>query len=81
MVTPQTFSNRIALGVPQEKAITYVDTIDRDRAAFIDRYFELNWPEHHLSDAMFDTEKGDSYVAEMLSLCAQQVASRGKYGP
>ena len=66
----------ITAGTPQEKAIKDVDTIDRDRAAFIKRYLKLNWPEHHLYDAMFNTEMGDSYVAEMLAHCAQQVASQ-----
>lgn len=61
-------------GISREKAITEVDTIDGDRAAFIKRYLKLNWPEYHLYNAMFNTEMGDSYVAEMLAHCAQQVA-------
>jgi Cytidylate kinase-like family len=65
----------ITAGIPQEKAITDVDTIDRDRAAFVKRYFKLNWPEHHLYDAMFNTEMNCTYVYEMLARCAQQVAS------
>lgn len=56
----------IKAGTAQEKAITEVDTIDRDRAAFVRRYLKLNWPEYHLYDAMLNTERGDSYVAEML---------------
>jgi cytidylate kinase len=64
----------ITAGTPQGKAITEVDTIDRDRAAFVKRYLKLNWPEYHLYDAMFNTERGDSYVAEMLAHSAQQVA-------
>ncbi len=56
----------IKAGTAQEKAITEVDTVDRDRAAFVKRYLKLNWPEYHLYDAMFNTERGDSYVAEML---------------
>ena len=40
---------------------------------FIDAFGEfLGYPLH---DAMFNTERGDSYVAEMLAHCAQQVAS------
>jgi cytidylate kinase len=62
----------ITSGIPQEKAITDVDTIDRDRAAFVKKYLKLNWPERHLYNAMFNTEMGDSYVAEMLAYCAQQ---------
>ena len=52
-----------------------MDTIDRDRAAFVKRYLKLNWPEYQLYDAMFNTERGDLYVAEMLAHCAQQVGS------
>lgn len=66
----------ISAGVPQEKAITDVDTVDRNRAAFVKRYLKLNWPEHPLYDAMFNTEMGDSFVAEMLAHCIQQLARR-----
>jgi hypothetical protein len=62
----------ITAGISQEKAITDVDTIDRDRAAFVKRYLNLNWPERSLYDAMFNTETGDSFVAEMLAHCVQQ---------
>lgn len=66
----------IAGGTPQEKAITGVDTIDRDRAAFIKKYLKLSWPARHLYDAMLNTEMGDSYVAKMLAECALQGPSR-----
>jgi hypothetical protein len=66
----------ITTGIPQEKAIVDVDTIDSDRAAFVKKYLKLNWPERHLYNAMFNTEMGDSQVAEMLAHCARQVASR-----
>jgi cytidylate kinase len=65
----------ITAGTPQQKAIAEVDTIDRDRAAFVKRYLKLNWPEYHLYDGMFNTDRGDSYVAEMLAYCVQHVAS------
>jgi hypothetical protein len=66
----------IAGGTPQEKAIADVDTIDRDRAAFIKKYLKLSWPARHLYDAMLNTEMGDSYVAKMLAECALQAPSR-----
>jgi Cytidylate kinase-like family len=66
----------ITAGTPQEKAIMDVDTIDLDRAAFVKKYLKLNWPEHHLYDAMFNTETGDSFVAEMLAHCVQQITRR-----
>ena len=66
----------ITAGISQEQAITDVDTIDEDRAAFVKTYLKLNWPEIHLFDAMFNTERGDSFVAEMLVHCVQQAGRR-----
>jgi cytidylate kinase len=63
----------ITTGMPQDKAITDVDTIDNDRAAFVKRYLKLNWPEMHMFDAMLNTERGDAFVAETLAHCVQQV--------
>src|SRR5271170_565299 len=56
----------IAAGTPQEKAITEVDTIDADRAAFVKSYLKLDWPGYESYDAMFNTARGDTYVAQML---------------
>lgn len=66
----------ITAGITQEKAIMDVDTIDSDRAAFVKRYLKLDWPEHRLYNAMFNTEMGDSCVAEMIAHCAQRLASQ-----
>jgi cytidylate kinase len=66
----------ITAGISQEQAITDVDTIDKDRAAFIKRYLKLNWPERHLYDAMLNTDTGDSFVTDILAHCVQEVASR-----
>jgi cytidylate kinase len=71
----------ITSGIPQEKAITDVDTIDVDRAAFVKKFFRLNWPEIHLYDAMFNTETGDSFVAEMLAHCVQQLLAADEKHP
>jgi len=63
----------VCRGIPERDAIDQVDTTDRDRAAFVRRYLKLDWPERHLYDAMFSTERGESYVAEMLSHCVEQI--------
>jgi Cytidylate kinase-like family len=62
-------------GMPERDAIEQVDTTDRDRAAFVEKYLKLSWPDHHLYNAMFNTEMGESYVAEVLAHCAQEVPS------
>ena len=65
----------VCRGTPEREAIEQVDTIDRDRAAFVEKYLKLDWPSRQLYNAMFNTEMGDSYVAEMLAHCAQEVPS------
>ena len=62
-------------GLPERDAIEQVDTTDRDRAAFIKKYLNLNWPDHHLYHAMFNTELTESCVVEILTQCVQQVRS------
>ncbi len=64
----------ITAGTPQNKAITDVDTIDRDRADFVKTYLKLKWPDMHLYHAMLNTETGDAFVAETLAQCIRQVA-------
>jgi cytidylate kinase len=61
----------ITTGMPEDKAIADVDTIDIDRAAFVKKYLKLNWPERHLYQAMLNTEMGDSSVAQLLAYCAR----------
>jgi len=66
----------VCRGTPQRDAIEQVDTTDRDRAAFVKRYLKRDWPGHHLYNAMFSTEMGDSRVSEMLVCCTQQLTGR-----
>jgi CMP/dCMP kinase len=66
----------VCAGTPEPDAIEQVDTTDRDRAAFVKRCFKLNWPERQLYNAMFKTEMGDSYVAEILVHCVLQATGR-----
>jgi hypothetical protein len=67
-------------GVSQEKATMDVDTIDKDRAAFVKRYLKLNWPERHLYNVMFNTETGNSFVAEMLVRCVRTASLGDELG-
>jgi cytidylate kinase len=62
----------ISARTPEPDAIEQVDTIDRDRAEFVKKYLKLEWPDHHLFDAMFNTEMGESYVADILAHCARE---------
>jgi len=62
----------VCAGTPEREAIEQVDTTDRDRAAFVQTYFGLKWPERHLYHAMFSTEIGESRTAALLFECIQQ---------
>jgi hypothetical protein len=62
----------ISSGAAQDKAIEQVDTTDQARAAFVQQYFGLKWPQPQLYQAMFNTEMGDSCTASMLIGCVQQ---------
>lgn len=62
----------ISGGATEEKAIEQVDTTDQSRAAFVQQYFRLKWPEPHLYHAMFNTGMGDDCTATMLLQCVKQ---------
>ena len=62
----------ISGGATQDKAIEQIDTTDKARAAFVQQYLGLKWPEPHIYHAMFNTEMGESCTATMLVECVQQ---------
>jgi cytidylate kinase len=58
-------------GSKEEEAEVLVDTVDRERAAFIKNYFRADWPNHAMYHAMLNTAAGDDVVIKaMLSFLA-----------
>jgi cytidylate kinase len=49
-------------GMSQNEAEELVATVDHDRAAFIEKYFHMHWPNLPLYHAMFNTAMGDETV-------------------
>ena len=49
----------IGLGKTEQEANELVDTIDRDRAAFVKHYFQKEWPYRPLYHLMFNTSLGE----------------------
>jgi hypothetical protein len=43
-----------------------VDTVDRERAGFIDKYFHVEWPNRSVYHAMINTADGDEIVVQMI---------------
>ena len=56
----------ISAGSAANDAIKQVETIDRERAAFIEKYFGHAWPDRHLYHLMLNTEVGESCSVEAI---------------
>jgi len=52
----------IADGVSSSEADDLAETVDNERAAFIDKYFHMPWPNRPLYHAMLNTDAGDDAV-------------------
>ncbi|MBV9762446.1 MAG: cytidylate kinase-like family protein [Acidobacteriaceae bacterium] len=55
-----------AQGKTVEEAEELVERVDRERAAFVKKYFDRIWPQRDLYDMMINTRIGDDAVIEMV---------------
>jgi cytidylate kinase len=66
-------------GKSESEAMELAETVDRDRAAYIKRYFDLKWPPREHFHVMINTTMGDECVVETIlhsmALLLQQPAS------
>jgi len=53
-------------GMSEAEAEDHVDTVDHERAAFIEKYFHMEWPNRLLYHAMLNTAAGDETVIQMI---------------
>jgi CMP/dCMP kinase len=51
-----------AEGIEEAHAAELVDTVDKERAAFIEKYFHMEWPNRSIYHAMLNTATGDETV-------------------
>ena len=56
----------IAGGLSETEVEEAVDTVDQERAAFIDKYFHMEWPNRSLYHAMLNTAVGDETVIQTI---------------
>lgn len=56
----------VSEGQKRAGAETLVDTIDRERAAFIKKYFHADWPNRSLYHAMVNTDTGEETVIQAI---------------
>jgi cytidylate kinase len=56
----------LARGKSREEAEQLVDTVDRERADFIQKYFNAQWPDRSIYHTMMNTAIGDEEVVHMI---------------
>ena len=56
----------LARGKSEEDAERLVDTVDRERADFIQKYFHVEWPDRPIYHTMINTAIGDEAVVHMI---------------
>ena len=53
-------------GKSEEKARELAETVDRDRAAFIKQYFDVEWPGRHRFHLMVNSAMGDEVAVDII---------------
>jgi cytidylate kinase len=68
-------------GKSEQEAEELVDTVDLERAAFIDKYFKVEWPSRSVYHAMINTAIGDETVVktivDVMKALDSQTTARG----
>jgi len=62
----------VSNGTPESSAIEQIETIDRERAAFVRKHFGRDWPDRYLYHLMVNTAAGDEAVVGMILSSLQQ---------
>ena len=55
-----------SIGKSEKEAVELAETVDRDRAAFIKRYFNVEWPGRHRFHLMVNSGMGDEVAVETI---------------
>jgi len=63
-------------GKTEKEAIELVETVDRDRADFIKRYFDIEWPGRHRFHLMVNSGMGDEMAVEVVLDAVERYAKR-----
>jgi cytidylate kinase len=66
----------LSRGKNEKEAENLVDTVDRERADFIQKYFNVEWPDRAIYHTMMNTAIGDEAVAHMLLSFMQAYETR-----
>ena len=56
----------LARGKSEQEALELVDTVDLERADFLEKYFKIEWPSRSIYHAMINTAIGDEIVIQKI---------------
>jgi cytidylate kinase len=65
----------MARGKSEHDAIDLAETVDRDRAEYIKKYFDVEWPDRHYFHLMVNTIVGDRMAVETIVRTASLTAN------
>src|SRR2546422_2697659 len=68
-----------ALGKSEKEATELAETVDIDRAAFIKKYFNVEWPERHRFHLMVNSSLGDEVAVETIDRKSTRLNSSHGY--
>jgi len=66
----------LSRGRSEKEAEELVDSVDRERADFIQKYFNVDWPDRSIYHTMLNTAIGDECVANMILSLVQTYETR-----
>jgi cytidylate kinase len=67
----------LARGKSEHEAEELVATVDRERADFIQKYFNVEWPDRAIYHAMFNTAIGDETTVHMILNLMETIRGNG----
>jgi cytidylate kinase len=67
----------VSRGKTEREAQELVDTVDRDRVDFIQRYFHVEWPTRSVYHIMLNTSVGEGTVVQTILQFMNTMESRG----
>lgn len=71
----------IKLKMSEKDAAEMVDTIDKERAAFVRKYFNAEWPCRRLYHLMVNSDHGIEHVTNMILQTMDSLEQQGKTEP
>lgn len=71
----------VRLKMKEKDAIEMVDTIDKERSAFVRKYFGAEWPCRRLYHLMLNSDNGLEHVTDMVTATMESLERAGRMEP